>query len=190
MPENLLSSTERKMLLGLARDAITRAANHQALDMPAHTGVSPVLLQDGAAFVTLTIDGDLRGCIGALEAYQPLIDDVWEHAIAAAMEDYRFRPVQPFELSRIHIEISRLTTPVKLDYKGPEDLISKLQPNLDGVILREGRHRATFLPQVWEKLPAPEEFLSHLCLKMGAPVDFWRKKQLEVSTYRVEEFHE
>jgi len=190
MPDNLLSATERTILLTTARDAITRAANHQALTPPSHQGVPSALLQEGASFVTLTIDGDLRGCIGALEAYQPLLDDVWEHAIAAAMEDYRFRPVQPYELSRIRIEISRLTAPVKLDYKGSDDLLSKLQPNVDGVILREGRHRATFLPQVWEKLPRPEDFLTHLCLKMGAPGDYWQIKVLEVSTYRVEEFHE
>jgi len=115
---------------------------------------------------------------------------VREHAIAAALQDYRFPPVQPEELGSIEIEVSRLTRPQPLPYDGPADLIAKLRPGVDGVILQDGFRRATFLPQVWEKIPAPEQFLSELCLKMGAPADLWRRKPLEVSTYQVEEFHE
>jgi AmmeMemoRadiSam system protein A len=150
----------------------------------------PKLREPGATFVTLTTGGRLRGCIGALEPYQPLIADVREHAIAAALQDYRFPPVQPEELGSIEIEVSRLTRPQPLPYDGPADLIAKLRPGVDGVILQDGFRRATFLPQVWEKIPAPEQFLSELCLKMGAPADLWRRKPLEVSTYQVEEFHE
>ena len=134
--------------------------------------------------------GDLRGCIGALEAYQPLAEDVREHAVAAALNDYRFPPVQVAELNGISLEVSRLTAPVPLEYTSPEDLVAKLRPGVDGVILRDGGRRATFLPQVWEKLPDAENFLANLCHKMGASPDLWRRKHLEVLTYQVEEFHE
>jgi AmmeMemoRadiSam system protein A len=156
----------------------------------ADSSLTPTLRADGASFVTLTVNGDLRGCIGALEAYQPLAEDVREHAIAAALDDFRFRPVQTNELAGIHIEVSRLTAPLPLTYTTPEDLLAKLRPHVDGVILRDGPRRATFLPQVWEQLERPEEFLAHLCVKMGAPHDQWRKKHLDVMVYQVEEFHE
>ena len=107
-------------------------------------------------------------CIGALEAYQPLAEDVREHAIAAALEDPRFRPVDESELSRIRLEVSRLTAPHPLEYSSSEDLLAKLRPHVDGVILKDDYRRATFLPQVWEKIPDPVDFLDHLCAKMGA----------------------
>jgi AmmeMemoRadiSam system protein A len=125
-----------------------------------------------------------------LEAYRPLILDVQEHAISAAFEDYRFPPVQVGELNRILIEISILTSPNELEYQSTEELLSKLRPGLDGVILKNGFQRATFLPQVWEKIKTKENFLQQLCLKMGANSDLWRKKKLQVLTYQVEEFHE
>jgi AmmeMemoRadiSam system protein A len=90
----------------------------------------------------------------------------------------------------IQVEVSRLTRPVPLEYKDAEDLLSKLRPHVDGVILRDSFRRATFLPQVWEKIPNPSEFLNHLCQKMGADENIWRHKHLEVLTYQVEEFHE
>jgi AMMECR1 domain-containing protein len=77
-----------------------------------------------------------------------------------------------------------------LSYENPDELLKKLRPNIDGVVIQDGMHRATFLPQVWEKIPIPEEFLDQLCMKMGAPPDLWRRKKLEVKTYQVEEFHE
>jgi hypothetical protein len=150
----------------------------------------PALSQPGASFVTLTHHGNLRGCVGALEPYQPLAEDVREHAIAAALQDYRFPPVQPAELPDIKIEISRLTLPQDLEYASPVDLPSRLRPGVDGVTLMDGRRRATFLPQVWEKLPDAPTFLNHLCYKMGASEDLWRRKMLRVQTYQVEEFHE
>ena len=121
---------------------------------------------------------------------QPLVEDVREHAIAAAQQDYRFPPVQESELMHILIEISRLTAPNSLEYSSPQDLLEKLQPGRDGVILRDGWKRATFLPQVWEKVHSKEEFLDQLCRKMGAVGDHWRRKHLEALTYQVEEFHE
>jgi AmmeMemoRadiSam system protein A len=106
------------------------------------------------------------------------------------LQDYRFPNVRSEELSKIDIEVSRLTHPVLLEYTTPEDLLSKLRPGIDGVVLRDGARRATFLPQVWEKLPDPADFLDNLCYKMGAAPDLWRKKHLDVLVYQVEEFHE
>ena len=140
--------------------------------------------------MTLTIHDNLRGCIGALEAYQPLAEDVREHAIAAALGDPRFPPVDENELSRIRLEVSRLTVPHPLEYSSSDDLLAKLCPHVDGVILKDDHRRATFLPQVWEKIPNPSDFLDHLCAKMGARSNLWRNTKLQVYVYQVEEFHE
>jgi AmmeMemoRadiSam system protein A len=185
-----LTEDEKGILLRLARTSLERAVRGEGAPPLDLTTLSPVLQSEGAAFVTLTVHGQLRGCIGSLEPYQPLAEDVCEHAVAAALQDPRFPPVRPAELSRIHIEVSRLTHPQPLPYTNAADLLNKLRPGVDGVILRDGFRRATFLPQVWEQLPEKETFLSHLCQKMGAPSDLWRKKHLEVELYQVEEFHE
>jgi len=113
-----------------------------------------------------------------------------ERAVAAAFQDYRFPPLTPPELDEIRIEISRLTPPRKLNYQDPEDLINKLRPRIDGVILRYQTRRGTFLPQVWEQLPSPELFLNRLCLKMGLDQSVWRSAKLQVETYQVEKFQE
>jgi AmmeMemoRadiSam system protein A len=110
--------------------------------------------------------------------------------VAAALQDYRFPPVSPEELDNIQIEISRLTPLVPVEFENPEDLPNHLRQNIDGVVLRDGIRRATFLPQVWEKLPDAVMFLNHLCQKMGAPPDLWRRKKLDAWIYQVEEFHE
>lgn len=154
------------------------------------TSLPPALQEMAASFVTLTIHGQLRGCIGTLEARQPLAEDVREHAIAAGQDDYRFPPVTAGELAEIEIEISRLTHPQPLSYTSADDLIHKIRPGVDGVVLRDRFRRATFLPQVWEQLPDPEQFLDHLCQKMGAPRDYWRCNSLSVDIYQVEEFYE
>lgn len=190
MPDRPLDAAERQTLLTIAREAIDASVNQKPLPVIDRAGMSEVMLAEGASFVTLTIQGALRGCIGALEAYQPLVDDVQEHAMAAALQDYRFPPMRPAEVSRVHIEISRLTPAIPLEYSDPADLLARLRPGIDGVILRDGRNRATFLPQVWEQVPEPARFLSQLCNKMGEPSDTWRRKPLRVSIYQVEEFHE
>jgi uncharacterized protein len=187
----VLTQDERQTLLRLAREALECAVHEKKLPALDQTAITPVLQANGASFVTLTIHGNLRGCIGALEPFQPLVEDVREHAVAAALQDYRFPPVSVGELDEIEIEISRLTMPVPLDYADADDLLEKLRPGVDGVILKDGSYRrATFLPQVWEKIPAKAEFLENLCYKMGSPPDTWRKKKLEVQVYHVEEFHE
>jgi AmmeMemoRadiSam system protein A len=190
MTTQTLSQEEKGYLLNLARNAISLAIKGQVQPKIDLAGLSESLKTNGAAFVTLTKNKQLRGCIGALAAYQPLVIDVREHAIAAALEDYRFPPVSSDELASLLIEISRLTQPHPLEYTDSESLIQHLQPGIDGVILTDGMRRATFLPQVWEQLPNPEDFLGHLCHKMGANPDTWQKKHLAVSTYQVEEFHE
>lgn len=185
-----LTAEERQFLLRLARESMEHAVRGQKLPPLDRSALTPRLLEHGASFVTLTIRGQLRGCIGALEAYQPLADDVREHAIAAAQQDPRFPPVDEAELRQIHVEVSRLTAPVPLEYSSAADLLAKLNPRVDGVILKDGYRRATFLPQVWEQIPDPEDFLSQLCAKMGAPRNAWRNTKLQVHVYRVEEFHE
>jgi AmmeMemoRadiSam system protein A len=190
MTEDKLTDEEQRALLELARQALEAGVRGKKLPPLDLGSLSPCLREPGASFVTLTINGKLRGCIGALEPCQPLAEDVREHAVAAALQDYRFPNVQPEELPQIELEVSRLTSPVPLEYSTPEDLLSKLRPGIDGVVLRDGSRRATLLPQVWEKLPEPANFLDNLCYKMGAAPDLWRKKHLDVLVYQVEEFHE
>ncbi len=185
-----LNETEKKTLLHIAREALNGGVRGERLPPIEMNSMTPLLKENGAAFVTLTIDGELRGCIGALEPYQPLVQDVREHAIAAALEDPRFPQVAPEELDKIEVEVSRLTVPERLEYTDAEDLLAKLRPHVDGVILRDGMRRATFLPQVWDKIPDKAEFLDNLCYKMGVSPMVWRKKHLEVLIYQVEEFHE
>jgi AmmeMemoRadiSam system protein A len=186
-----LTLEEQKTLLHLAREAMECGVRGEALPPLDTSSLSPSLLEEGASFVTLTIRGQLRGCIGSLEPYQSLAQDVREHAIAAAVQDPRFPPVKEHELNGIQIEVSRLTRPVPLQYTDMEDLLSKLCPHVDGVVLRDGPfRRATFLPQVWEKIPDRSDFLSNLCYKMGVDPELWQRKHLEVLTYHVEEFHE
>lgn len=190
MPEQNLSDEERKILLRLARQALEAAVNRQPMPKIYTQEMTKRLQEMGASFVTLTIQGMLRGCVGTLEPYQSLADDVSEHAVAAGLQDYRFPPVSAEELRQIEIEVSRLTIPQPLPYTTPEGLVESLHPGIDGVVLRDGIRRATFLPQVWDKLPDPVEFLDHLCAKMGADPGLWRRKKLDVLVYQVEEFHE
>ncbi len=185
-----LTPQEKELLLKLARQALDEGvggAQPKPLDLDE---LPETLRQPGATFVTLTRRGELRGCVGTLEAYQPLAEDVREHALAAALADYRFPPVSPAEVPELEIEISRLTQPTPLEYADGQDLLKRLRPGVDGVILREGPRRATFLPQVWEKLPDAAQFLDHLCAKMGAEPGAWRYRKMKVFIYQVEEFHE
>lgn len=190
MKNIFLSEIDMKELLEIAREAITCAVRNEQLKIIKLGEHSQLLRDPGASFVTLTKREKLRGCIGTLEAYQPLVLDVQEHAVAAAMEDYRFLDVSEEELHLIKIEISRLTPVQLVDYSTPQDLVSKLRKNVDGVLIKANGRRATFLPQVWEKVPDTEKFLSQLCVKMGMSPDLWREKHLQVYTYQVEKFKE
>jgi uncharacterized protein len=185
-----LTDGERQTLLRLAREALENGVKGKSPPPLDQSTLTLTLRENGASFVTLTINDGLRGCIGALEAYQPLAEDVREHAIAAALQDPRFPPVDESELNRIRIEVSRLTAPHPLEYSSSEDLLKKVRPHMDGVILKHDHRRATFLPQVWEKIPDPAEFLNHLCQKMGARSNLWCDTKLQVYVYQVEEFYE
>jgi AmmeMemoRadiSam system protein A len=189
--QDMLTPEEQKTLLRLAREAMERGVRGEELPPLDLAGLPLALREEGSTFVTLMSHGQLRGCVGSLEAYQSLAEDVRVHAVAAALNDPRFPPVQEEELIGIQIEISRLTHPIPLEYKDAEDLLAKLRPHVDGVILRDNfYHRATFLPQVWEKIPDSVEFLNNLCYKMGVEPELWRRSHFEVLTYQAEEFHE
>lgn len=185
-----LPDDERKILLRLSREALNEGVRGNALEPLNLDDLPDLLSQPGATFVTLTRDSELRGCIGSLEAKRPLAEDVRVHAVAAAMEDYRFPPVNEDEVNKITIEISRLTAPQLIVSQDPEGLFSQIRPGVDGVILQKGIRRATFLPQVWKKVPNVEHFLEMLCRKMGSAADCWKEPGVEVFTYRVEKFQE
>ncbi len=187
----MLTERERRTLLTLARETITQAVyDHPLPTVPAEQ-MTERLRAPGASFVTLhTKAGALRGCIGSLSAYRPLVEDVQSNALAAAFRDPRFLPVTARELPNLEIEVSVLSEPQPLVFDGPEDLVRKLRPGVDGVVLQKGWHRATFLPQVWEQLPSPETFLEQLCYKAGLPKDAWRFPGVEVEIYQVEKFAE
>jgi AmmeMemoRadiSam system protein A len=150
----------------------------------------PVMGQKHGVFVTLTTHGDLRGCIGFLEGREPVKEAVRHNALNAAFNDPRFPPLRASEVGDVDIEVSILTEPAPLDYSGGADLLAKLRPGVDGVIIRSGLHAATFLPQVWDQLPDKKEFLGHLCLKAGLPANAWERGNLEVQTYQVQHFEE
>lgn len=127
----------------------------------------PELAQNGAVFVTLNLHGSLRGCIGSLVAYRPLIDDLIDNARSAAFKDPRFYPLSMQEFDEVEIEVSLLSLPKALEYSSIADLKSKVRPGIDGVVLTLHGRRATFLPQVWDELPLFDLFFSHLCQKAG-----------------------
>lgn len=181
---------QRRLLLDLARRTIVDAVEQRSYPRIDPESIPEGLKEDRSCFVTLTKSGTLRGCIGGLSATEPLWMAVMHMARAAALEDTRFQPVGSDELSDLHVEISILSSPEKLEYASSGELLGKLRPGVDGVILKSGWRRATFLPQVWDQLPSKEEFLSRLCSKAGLNPDAWEKGRLEVEVYQVEAFSE
>ena len=145
------------------------------------------LRQERATFVTLNKDGDLRGCIGTLEAYQPLIRDVAEHAWAAAFQDPRFPKLQPDELDDLDIHISVLSLSEPMNFSDEADLLEQIRPGVDGLILEDMGRRGTFLPSVWEQLPDRQLFLDHLKLKAGLSPDHW-SESLKMRRYTTVSF--
>jgi AmmeMemoRadiSam system protein A len=141
-------------------------------------------------FVTLKIKGQLRGCMGCLTPSETILEGIQRNAVNSAFNDPRFPQLTPAELDQAEIDISILTAPRRLDYQGGSELLQKLRPQTDGVIIGKGPARATFLPQVWEQLPNPEDFLAHLCRKAGLSPDEWRRGELDVSIYQVQYFNE
>jgi len=187
-----LSATEQTSLLELARRVLIQvvADTHSPPVAPTTEDLPARFLENKACFVTLTKDGVLHGCIGHLEPREPLYLAVMDNTRSAALNDPRFSPIRPEEVSQVHIEISVLTEPQALVFSSPEDLLHKLQPRRDGVVLRLGSHRATFLPQVWEQLPDKTEFLDRLSQKAGCEAAAWRGNDVTVSIYQVECFEE
>ncbi|MBN1486307.1 MAG: AmmeMemoRadiSam system protein A [Anaerolineae bacterium] len=186
----ILGISEKKYLLAVARETIEQAVLGQKENSPVLEDIPEILQEPYATFVTLRIGEQLRGCIGSLSAHRPLFEDVQHNALAAAFDDPRFSPVQKHELEQIRIEISVLTKPELLEHQGSRDLLEKLRPNIDGVIIEQGWHRATFLPQVWEQIPWPEKFLTHLCHKAGLAANAWQWPDLKVFIYQVQKFEE
>lgn len=172
-------------LLYLARQAIAARLGL----VPPPTELAAKVREPGACFITLTRQGELRGCIGSLEAYRSLGEDVIHNACAAAFQDPRFPPVSAAEWPEIHLEVSLLTTPKPLSCRDEADLLAQLKPGEDGLILAEGARRATFLPQVWEQLPDPVDFLDRLRQKAGLPTHYWSPR-LQFWRYQVQKWKE
>jgi len=185
-----LTEEQGKYLLKVARKTIENALLGRSEKEPEEQSLPAVFHERRGTFVTLTEHGNLRGCIGHIIPHESIIDGVRINAINAAFRDPRFRPLSRDELDQIKIEVSILTEPKPLEYKDAQDLLNKLRPGIDGVIIKKGFHEATFLPQVWEQLPRKEDFLTHLCLKAGLDGDAWKRGDLEVSTYQVQAFEE
>jgi AmmeMemoRadiSam system protein A len=185
--ETPLDDTHRQLLLQVAHDSIAHGLQHgqpvpiDACDYPES------LRMPRATFVTLQEDGELRGCIGTLEAHQALVKDIADNAINAAFRDPRFAPLRADELSRLDIHISVLSPPQPMTFRDEVNLLAQLRPGIDGLILTAPGHRGTFLPSVWDSLPRAEEFLRHLKRKAGLPADYW-SPELQVQRYTTEAF--
>lgn len=182
-----LPSPLRAALHHVARASIAHGLVHaRALPVEPHTH-DPLLRAPGAAFVTLRHAGRLRGCIGTLEAHRPLVLDVAENAWAAAFRDPRFAPLTTAEVAALDVHLAVLGPAERLEFRDEADLLAQLRPGVDGLVLREGDRRGTFLPSVWNELPDPAHFLTHLKVKAGLPADYW-STSLTVSRYVTESF--
>lgn len=187
--------SDEERILNLARQAIFAVVEHSPVgDVDAafldeqyeYAAESPLLLRPGAAFVTLSEpDGSLRGCIGSLQPQQALWRDIIANARSAAVRDPRFPPLKPAELDSLQLEVSVLGAPQELAYATADELAGKLRPDIDGVVLSLRGRRATFLPQVWQRLPTPTAFLNQLCRKAGLPSAAWQQEHPQISVYQV-----
>lgn len=187
MITGMLNPEQGRVLLVLARKTL----EHRLIgsDLPPEPD-DPAFRRKVATFVTLKISGNLRGCIGNLTPVGTLWDGIRDNTLNAAFHDQRFPELRDTELAQVHIDISILSPPEPLEYEDADDLVGKLRPGVDGVIVRDGWRGATFLPQVWQQLPQPERFLDHLCRKAGLPERNWQEKKLMIETYQVQCFAE
>jgi len=185
-----LTDQEGKYLLDVARRTIQEELFEDKAAARGDEQASPKFSERRGTFVTLTINGNLRGCIGHIIPQETLLQGIKENAINAAFKDPRFNPLSQKEWKDVKVEISILTDPRPLEYSDGDDLLKKIRPNIDGVIIKKGYYQATFLPQVWEQLPDKKEFFTHLCLKAGMDGNEWKKGRLEVYTYQVQAFEE
>ena len=178
-----------KILLHIARNAICRALRVSYVAMPMDDSHRAWLSRPGATFVTLTQYDELRGCIGSLQACDPLIDDVSNNAVSAAMRDPRFMPLMADELDSVNVEVSLLSELQPLSFASEADALAQLRPEIDGVVFEYGPYRSTFLPQVWESLPQPSQFLAKLKSKARLSEDFW-DEGVKLSRYTVSKWRE
>jgi len=183
--EAQLDEEKGSTLLKLARAEIAQQFG-QVRDLSAD---APWLVEHGACFVTLTRQGELRGCIGTLEAHRPLGVDVRENAVAAAFRDPRFMPLTRVEFDDIRVEVSLLSPTEVLVVASEEHALASLRPGVDGVVFEYRHYRSTFLPQVWEQLPEPAEFMAYLKRKAGLSTDFWAE-DVRLSRYTVSKWKE
>lgn len=187
LPTTGLCEEEHILLRQVAFEAVEyglKCGEH----LPVETSRYPASLQNpGASFVTLKKAGELRGCIGSLEAYQPLVNDVAHNAYAAAFSDPRFQPLSNDEMGNLEFHISVLTPAVAMSFDSEEDLLKQIRPGIDGLVLEENQYRGTFLPAVWESLPDTKDFLRHLKQKAGLPQNYW-SESIKVSRYTSESF--
>ena len=182
----MLNQEDKQTLLETAAYSIQYGLeHHQALSVQVEN-YSVALQEQRACFVTLHINGQLRGCIGSLEAWRPLIEDVAENAYAAAFRDPRFPQLTQAEYSQLEYHISILTPSEPIEFTSEQDLLNKIRPEIDGLILEDKGYRGTFLPSVWESLPTAKQFLSQLKLKAGLPADYW-SETIKVYRYTVED---
>jgi len=180
-----MSIEKGKILLPIARAAIARVLNvpHTADES------APWLAEHGACFVTLSQSGELRGCIGSLQAHRSLLDDVRSNAVSAALRDPRFSPLSAEELDITTVEVSLLSATSAMEVRDEADALAQLRPHVDGIVFEYGRYRSTFLPQVWENLARPRDFLAMLRRKAGLSDDFWAE-DVKLSRYSVTKWSE
>ena len=182
----MLEHKHQNILLDIARASIANGLK-QGQPLPVKWEDYPAVLQTpGACFVTLQIKQQLRGCIGSLEAFRPLLEDVAENAFAAAFRDPRFAPISEQEFDQLDYHISILSPAERVAFKSENDLLKKLRPGVDGLVLEEKGQRGTFLPSVWEQLPEPRQFLAQLKVKAGLPADYW-SDNIRIERYTVED---
>jgi len=187
-----LSVEDGALLLQLARETILHELGKENdTSETLKIRLSDMAIKENrGTFVSLHKKGDLRGCIGNIEPSKTIYDGIKDNAKHAAFKDPRFKPLSYDELRETTIDVSILTQPQLLDYNDPNDLIEKLRPGIDGVVIEKKNHRATFLPQVWDQLKDPKLFLAHLCMKAGLSSEEWKSGDLKVSTYQVQLFEE
>jgi len=183
----MIERNQEQKLLEIAAASIRHGLEHGRSLKPVLDEYEPALREPGASFVTLEREGELRGCIGSLTAERPLVEDVAENAYAAAFSDPRFHPLQAIELQGLEMHISILGKAEPMHFNSERDLLAQLRPGIDGLILEEGYRRGTFLPSVWEQLPDAVDFLQHLKLKAGLPVNYW-SETIRFSRYTTHSF--
>jgi uncharacterized protein len=183
MPSTDLTPEEKNMLMDIARQSIASGLKNCEPLLINASDYSSNLQALRATFVTLEINQQLRGCIGTLEAYLPLVKDVSEHAFAAAFKDPRFSRLTKSEENLLEIHISILTPATSMSFESENDLMKQIQPGIDGLILESGSNKGTFLPSVWGSLPQTKDFFRHLKMKAGLPGNYW-SDDIKISRYK------